>query len=524
MGLASVSVAANDKKVGNARVSQTAPTADAPAARPPAFSTGYKGMVLSLLLTAYVFNFIDRTILSTIGQAVKEDLRVTDAQLGLLGGLYFALLYTMLGIPIARLAERYSRTWIITISLVIWSGFTAMSGMAHSYVQLALMRFGVGVGEAGLSPPAHSLISDFYEPRKRASALSIFSLGIPLGTMVGAVVGGWLAQEFSWRVAFVCVGLPGVLLALAFRLLVKEPARGASDIARDPPPAYAEEVVAPPERRGLGAELRETGAVAAILFGKWPVFNMVMGITIASFAGYGMGAFIPPHFIRNFGLGLAQTGLVYGLLQGASAGLGTLLGGFMTDALGKRSARWYALLPAIGTFVAAPLYMLSFNQADWKTTAMIFIVPGVFAYTYLAPTFAVVQNSVPVTRRATATAILFFFLNLIALGGGPPIAGWLIDHLGAWNFTHPGAHDAWTSLTGSLGGASDPAYGVACPGGMAPKGSAAAATATCKATLGLSTRQGVTIMAAFYAWAGVHYALAAFGMVKHMRERALAAG
>ena len=499
-------------------MSQTATEAAPPAPR-SAFSPGYKSAVLGLLLTAYVFNFIDRTILATIGQAVKEDLRVTDAQLGLLGGLYFALLYTILGLPLARLAERRSRVWIITISLVVWSGFTALSGMAHSYAQLALMRFGVGVGEAGLSPPAHSLISDYYAPRKRASALSIFSLGIPLGTMVGAVAGGWLAQNYSWRIAFIALGLPGLILAAAFRLLVREPVRGASDATV---PGRVEDLQAPPEPpRGLGSELREIAAVARTLFGIPPVFHMVMGITLASFAGYGMGSFIPPHYIRNFGLGLAQTGLIYGLIYGVSATVGTLFGGFVTDRLGRRSARWYALAPAFGLLVAGPLYVLSFNQGDWRTTALVMLFPGMFAYVYLAPTFGVVQNSVEVRRRATATAILFLFLNLIALGGGPPLTGWLIDRLGGWNFAHPGVHDAWASLLGGLGGREGAAYATACPGGLPARHAAATVAAACRATLGLSTRQGISLVALVYVWASLHYFLAARGMVGHMAGRPL---
>ena len=501
-------------------MSQTA-LGPAPPAPRAAFSRGYRGMVLSLLLTAYVFNFIDRTILATIGQAVKEDLRITDAQLGLLGGLYFALLYTMLGIPLARLAERRSRTWIITVSLVVWSGFTAMSGLAQSYAQLALMRFGVGIGEAGLSPPAHSLISDHYPPQRRASALAIFSLGIPLGTMVGAVAGGWLAQHYSWRVAFVAVGAPGVLLALVFRLLVREPARGASDFA---PPRLVEDLAAPVEPpRGVVGELREIGAVARTLFGAPPVFHMVMGVTLASFAGYGMGAFIPPHYIRNFSLGLAQTGLIYGLISGVSAGVGTLAGGFVTDRLGKRSAAWYARVPAIGLLIAGPLYILSFNQADWRTTALLMLLPGMFAYVYLAPTFAVVQNAVEVRRRATATAILFLFLNLIALGGGPPLAGWLIDRLGGWNFNHPGAHAAWTSLAGAFGASpGGAAYAAACPGGVPARHAPAAVAAGCRAAIGLSTRQGISLMALFYVWAALHYFLASRGMARRVAERSRA--
>lgn len=483
----------------------------------PPFTSGYKGMVLSLLLVAYIFNFIDRTIISTIGQAIKEDLKVTDAQLGLLGGLYFALLYTFLGIPIARLAERKSRTWIITVSLVVWSGFTAACGAAQNFLQLALLRFGVGIGEAGLSPPAHSLISDYYEPRKRASALSIYSLGIPLGTMFGAILGGWLAQNFSWRAAFVAVGLPGVILALVFRLMVKEPRRGASDLQPDVA-ALAEDVAPPPPPVSLKHEASELWAVAKVLFAKWPVFNMMMGITVASFASYGTNGFVPPHFVRNLGLDLAGAGLVYGLIQGVSAGSGTLIGGFFTDYLGRRSARWYALVPAIGILIAAPLYLLAYNQPTWQATALILLIPGVFHYTYLAPTFGVVQNSVDVRRRATATAILFFFLNLLALGFGPPACGWFIDQFAGWNFANPGVKSL-LPLQAFGGGGAD--FAAACPGGKAPAGAAAEAAAACKSALGLGTRQGITLQALFYLWASAHYFLAAIGMVKHMGGRTL---
>ena len=185
----------------------------------PMFSDRYKAYVLSLLLLAYTLNFIDRTILATIGIRIREDLHLTSAQMGILGGLYFALTYTILGIPIARFAERVKRVGIITAALVLWSGFTALCGTAGNFATLALYRFGVGIGEAGCSPPSHSLISDYYEPKQRASALSVYSFGIPLGAMFGAALGGYLADWFGWRTAFWVVGLPGVALAVAYASL-----------------------------------------------------------------------------------------------------------------------------------------------------------------------------------------------------------------------------------------------------------------------------------------------------------------
>ena len=491
------------------------PATTAPPARPE--GGRYKALVLSLLLAAYTFNFIDRTIISTIGSAIKVDLQISDTQLGLLGGLYFALLYTILGIPLARFAERFSRTWIITGSLVVWSGFTALCGTAGNFATLAALRFGVGVGEAGLSPSAHSLISDFYEPKKRASALSIYSLGIPLGTMFGAVMGGILAQYLSWRVAFVAVGLPGILLAVLFRWLVKEPKRGAADPVIEV--GFQPEDHAPPvAKKGFANEMREFGAVTKTLFGVWPVFHMMMGITITSFGGYGVNGFVPPFFVREFGMGLAQAGVTFGLISGLANGLGTVLGGFLTDRLGKRTPAWYALVPAIGIVIATPIYICAFLQPTWQMVSLLMVVAGVLTYTYLAPTFAVIQNSFDVNRRATAVAVLFFVLNLIALGGGPPFVGWAIDTLAQWNFGHPGTPSIFASIAGALGHQGGD-FLKACPGGLAPKGAAPALMAACKDSLALSTQQGLIVGCVAFGWASLHYFLAAIGMNKHMRSR-----
>lgn len=484
----------------------------------PVYSNNYKGVVLGLLVTAYTFNFIDRTIIATIGQAIKVDLKITDTQLGLLGGLYFALLYTLLGIPIARLAERFSRVNIISAAIVIWSGFTALCGTATSFAQLAAFRFGVGFGEAGLSPPSHSLISDYFEPKKRATALSIYSFGIPLGTMVGAVAGGWLAQNFSWRVAFMIVGLPGVLIALAIKLVIKEPPRGHSEPDKGIPVSPEDMAPAAPPF-SFAREFSELAAVAKILFLKWPVANMVLGVTIASFGSYGSGQFVPPYFTRAFGLNYAEVGLIVGLVGGFSSGIGTLLGGFITDRMSKRSARWYSLTPAIGLTIATPIYIAAYLQPSWQTAALILLIPGIFHYTYLGPTFGVVQNMVESRRRATATALLFFFLNLIALGGGPPFTGWLIDHFAQFNFTHPGGHGIAASLQQMIaGGSAGHGFAETCPGGAAPKGSPAELVGHCKASLVSATRSGVIVSICFYLWAAFHYLLGSFGLVKAMAK------
>ena len=520
-------------------------------AKAPVFSESYKRLVLGLLLATYTFNFVDRTIIATIGPKIKEALNLSNEDLGKLGGLYFALLYTILGIPIARLAERFSRVRIIAFSLVVWSGFTAACGTAANFGQLALYRFGVGFGEAGCSPPSHSLISDYYEPKRRATALSIYSFGIPLGTMFGSALGGWLADKFGWRVAFIAVGLPGLLLALLVWLVIKEPPRGHSEPERDP--TLPVRAAAP--RFSLWREFTEIGSVTASLFTKWPVVNMVLGVTISSFGSYGGGAFAPQYFYSTFGLSLGTVGLFLGLVGGFSSGIGTLAGGFVTDSLAKRSTTWYALTPAIGLAICVPIYLLAYIQPDWKTALLILLVPGIFHYTYLAPTFAVVQNAVETRRRATATAILFFFLNFIALGGGPVFTGSLVDSFARGAFDHPGAslfdglgpvlvkaaHDTLfayvgiaTSLAdmaaGLFGAAAHPAssathhaasaYASACPGGIAPKGSDAAAAAVCKAATSVATQRGILVSVCFYGWAAFHYLLGSIGLAKEMKAAA----
>jgi predicted MFS family arabinose efflux permease len=464
-------------------------------------------LVLWLLVAAYTLNFVDRTIISAIGQAIKDDLKITDTQLGLLGGLYFALLYTVLGIPVARLAERMSRVNIISAAILIWSGFTALCGMASSYAILAACRFGVGVGEAGLSPPAHSLISDYYEPEKRASALSIYSLGVPIGVMIGAVGGGWLAQNYSWRVAFIILGLPGVLLAIALKLLVREPVRGAMEAEPPAPrPPYA-----------LSDDFRETARVARAMFGNWTLFNMMLGITLISFAGYGGGAFVQPYWSRTFGLDYAQVGLITGLIGGTSQGAGVLLGGLVSDRLARRGATiWYGLVPAIGIAASYPLILAIYTADSWQAAAAWMLFPGALSYTYMGPTYGVVQNAFPPERRATATAVLFFVLNLVALGFGPPLTGWLIDHLGAFHHANPGIPGVLSGLA-NLFSVDAAAFQAACPGGSGSIAGSAADRA-CRSAVELATRQGVLIAYAVGLWAALHYLLAAIGLRRGMPQ------
>jgi len=415
----------------------------------PALAKNYKRWVLALLTAAYTCNAMDRGIVSIIGQSMKEDLRLSDTQLGLLGGTAFAALYALGGIPMARLAERFNRVNIISAALIVWSSLTTLCGLAANFAQLLLGRAGVGVAESGCTPPAHSLISDYFEPARRASALSVYSSGISAGYVLAAIIGGYVAQHLGWRAACAIVGLPGVLVAIALKLAVREPARP----------------VAPPT--SLRGELSEMRAVARILIVDRRALNMILGVTVSAFANYGLYAFAPLYFHRAFGLDYTQTGLIAAVTGGVAVGIGIVAGGYAADRLARRNPRWYALVPAFGTFLAIPFYGLSAMAEDWRWAALSLAAAGLFQYASLGPTFGVVQNSVGIRQRATATALLYVFLNVVALGGGPVFTGWVIDRFAA--------------------------DGV---------------------PLALATRHGLTVALIFYTWASVHYFLAAASPVQ----------
>ncbi len=443
-----------------------------------AYSKGYLAWALGLLFVVYTSNFVDRTILSVLQQPIKEDLKLSDSQLGLLGGFAFAILYSTLGIPIARLAESRSRKGIITASLVVWSAMTALCGVAQGYGSLFAFRIGVGVGEAGASPPAHSLIADYFPPDRRATALSIYSLGIPIGVLAGAVLGGVIAQRYGWRPAFAIVGLPGLLLAVLTLFTLREPPRGNSE----------------------GGEL--AGAATPSLMdvvrrlGSRPSFLHVMaGAALASFGGYGIGAFSAPYFIRTFGLSLTQAGFVLGLISGAAAAVGTLGGGLVTDRAAKRDKRWYVWVPAIGLAVAAPMYVVGYQVPDWHWAVAILVVPPMLHYSYLGPSFGVMHNMVTPRMRATATALLFLVINLIGLGLGPTLTGMASDLY---------AQHRFAVLTGLHG-----AFAASCPGGRAAAGAAAEIGAACHGASAYGVRWAIVTCAGAYLWAALHYALAA---------------
>ncbi len=502
----------------------TAADAAAPAVAPAA--RGYRSYVLGALLLVYTFNFIDRTLVGVLNEPIKIAFNATDAMMGLLGGPAFAVLYTFLGLPIGRLAERFNRVFIVAAALAIWSIMTALCGMAgqlnptlHIGLYLAILapvalvfvvhrmwvstalvlfavgasafmpsyfasigfagfglllmtRIGVGIGEAGCSPPSHSLISDYFPPERRASALSVYALGIPIGSMLSAVGGGWLAQNVDWRAAFLWLGLPGVALALVLVATVREPPRG-----------------------GGHAEAPDFGAALRTLGGKWTFWNVALGGAVTSFVGYGVGQFLNSFFMRTHGLTPLEASLYFGIVGGVAAAIGTFLGGFLSDRFAPRSPTSYAWVPGVGLIVAAPLYVGGLMSPSLPVLLAALVPAAILHYFYLGPMFGVTQGLVEPRMRATASALLLFIVNLIGYALGPPFIGYLSDALAA--STYAGLTD---------GGA---VYAEACRD-MAAGGEA------CGAARAQGLQWAMIIGVCGYAWGGLHFLLAGRTMRRDM--------
>ena len=375
-------------------------------------SASYTRYALGLLVVVYVFNFIDRSILSILLQPIKEEFQVSDTALGFLSGIAFAALYTIIGIPIARWSDRGRRSSIIALAILVWSGMTVATGFAASFLHLVLARIGVGIGEAGCSPPAHSLISDYFPPSKRATALSIYSLGIPIGGGIGYLAGGWIAQYFDWRTAFIVVGLPGILLALIVRLTLREPKRGRYD---DPSIPKAPE--------------RNVQQVLKFMNGLNSFRHMAIAAALHAFYGYGAGAFLAAFFIRSHKMDAGEVGTWFAAIACTAGVAGTFLGGYLADRLGKRDRRWYMWVPALATLISIPFSFFLYLSPNPYMALALYIPGSIMGGMYLGPTFAMTQTLVPASMRATAAAILLFVINMIGLGLGPQGVGILSDLL-----------------------------------------------------------------------------------------------
>lgn len=372
--------------------------------------------MLWTLLVVYILNFLDRQIVNILAEPIKQELGLSDTLLGLLAGPAFAVFYAVLGIPIARYADRTTtnRAWLISVSLAVWSAMTAVCGLAQNFWQLLLARIGVGVGEAGCTPAAHSLISDTVPPEKRASAIAFYGMGVPIGSLLGLIIGGVVNDLYGWRVALMLVGLPGLLLAALLPLLMKEPRRLG---------LAAGEKVAP---QAAALPMRE--AITEI-FGSKAYLYIFIAASVTAFLSYGKGLWTISFFIRSHGLSTTEAGLSMAVALGLAGVIGTWLGGKMADVFGKRDKKHLLTFPAYGMAIAAPILFLGYWAGDWRLAVALLIVPTILNAAYYGPAYACVQGLVRPQARAMAASIMLFGQNLIGLGLGPFVFGVLSDAL-----------------------------------------------------------------------------------------------
>ena len=374
-------------------------------------SPRYRILVLAMLVLVYTFNFIDRQIIGILAVPIKADLGLSDTQLGLMGGLAFALFYTLLGIPIAMLADRSNRTAIITVALVFWSAMTAVCGLAQNFWQLFLARLGVGVGEAGGVAPAYSLVADYFPPHQRARALGVYSFGVPIGSSLGVLFGGVIASLIDWRTAFIVVGVAGVVLAPIFKAVVREPVRGRFDA------------------QGATGKPAAFGEVMRVLLGKRSFWGLAFGASASSMVGYGLFFWLPSFFVRSYQFALLDASLYYAaiLLVGGIAGI--WMGGALADRFGAAKRRMFAIIPAIAFLATIPFYVGAVTSGSPSLSFVLFLVPTALGLVWLGPVLSSIQHVVPPHMRATASAIFLFINNLIGIGLGTVALGALSDAL-----------------------------------------------------------------------------------------------
>ncbi|MFN7026559.1 MAG: spinster family MFS transporter [Pseudorhizobium sp.] len=384
----------------------------------PAQVSSQRGVTATLwiLLIVYIFNFLDRQIVNILAEPIKGELGLSDTQLGLLAGPAFAVFYALLGIPIARYADKEgtNRVRLIAASLAIWSAMTAVCGLAQNFVQLLLARIGVGVGEAGCTPAAHSLISDSVAPEKRSSAIAFYGMGVPVGSLLGLIIGGVVNDLYGWRAALMIVGAPGLLLALVVLFIMREPRHSRSEQAIE----AARAVVPLSAKQAIGE-----------IFGSRAFVYILIASSVVATLGYGKALWTISFFIRSHGLSTTQAGVSMAIALGVAGALGTWLGGKMADKYGRTDKRHLLTFPAYGMALAAPILFLGYYMSDWRLAVALLIVPSILNSAYYGPAYACVQGLVQPRARAVAASIMLFGQNLIGLGLGPLLFGVLSDML-----------------------------------------------------------------------------------------------
>ena len=428
-------------------------TTSAPSAQSTPVTTKAKQrFALGLLTAIYALAFVDRQIVNILAEPIKDELALADWQLGFLAGPAFALFYTLGGVPLARMAERWNRVYIISGILAVWSGFTALSGFAVNFYHLLIARIGVGTAESGCVPSAHSLISDITPRKQRATSLAIFSMGLPIGSLLGMTAGGVIAQHFDWRSAFFLVGIPGLILAIIMLTFVRDPRSSSGAAAKDKkarniPSAKAE---VPP----LMVVLKELWATRSFVW-------MTIGASILAMAGYGHATFYASFFLRNhaaeldvlatatnMGGPLAFLGLFLGLAIGITGAIGTGLGGRLGDWLGAKKFKDYMLVPTVATTIGTPMTLGALIVPSVPLALGLFALAALLKSMWYGPIFAIIQSLMAPRSRATAVSVFLMVMNGVGLGLGPLVLGGISDYLSRFMGSGDALRWAMVSTTG----------------------------------------------------------------------------
>lgn len=434
----------------------------APAA---SMSVAARRFTLVMLTAIYGFGFIDRIVIALVAEQVKADFHISDLEIGLLGGTAFALVNTLAALPLARLAERKSRKWVSACSLLVGSVFTMACGAAGSFLHMVIARFGMAAGSAGTEAPPHSMISDMYSPERRASAMALFMLGVPLAALVGSSVAGSIAQAYGWRMAFYVIGATGVAVALLALAFTREPRRQGMVAASSPPMSMRQ--------------------VLSAMLGDRCLRHILIGLSIVSLAAFGINTFLPSFFARNYALGVAEVGVAFGTLSGVASALGTVIGGYGSEWFARRDARLLVAAPGLGAMLGAPIFIAGLCQDQLIPAFCLMLVGSTFFYMAMGPAIAALHSILDSRSRATGSAIFLMIMYLVGQGLGPPLAGLISDAVAGYAYS-----------------GSD--YTAACTQALAPQGGAACAEAS---AMGITF--AIAISASLYVWAGTHLLWAA---------------
>jgi len=445
----------------------------------PVFSKGYRAWMLFVLLLVNVLNLADRQGIAATAPSFRHELHLTGGQLGLIQGAGFAIFYTLFGLPMAWMAERLNRTKIIAISLGVFAVMVAGCGTIRNFGQMMLFRIGVGVGDAGFGPPVASVIGDHYPTHKRASAMTVIWLGAPIGAVAGAVLAGWTAQNFGWRIWYFALGAPAIVVALLAFFTLREPIRGMSDpvAIKGPTPSIL--------------------TAFRFLLAKKSVWFILIGGGFAAAGMNGLGQFFSLYLQTAFHVGPAEAGRLLGLMSGVAMASGLALGGFGVDWAARLDRRWFVWGPAIGLLIATPLFFVGATQASVVAAVIVLGLGHVALFIYYTPTLALAQNMVGANMRASSAFVTSLVLGLVGIGLGPTLIGFL--------------NDIFTQRAFAAGD-----FVALCPGGLAPAGATAALAGACREAAGEGIKHAIMAMSLLFAAAAFFYFLASFNLRKDL--------